>query len=301
MSTQPKFLSEPHDPQDPSPWRALYLDQSLPLAEQCKRAWLEDLSSRSRQFVLPLVRPLARAAIVAFQLLKIVIPKRFTSSALLHRLLEWNMRTWLSPQANLLIFRHFHLGSEILDFIARNTRGVNVTTSPLKPTRLADVRDHLYLKHDINLFNFVIAINEQLRERSLELAPIEELDFRGITDGPLLIEPMPDRWSNFIDLQTAIELYTPVYQLLLTDNDFWRASNSLQLDETIGLYVARLLGTAWTPGLINNRHPLVPMSTLRAGYRLVLHGLATEMQHALLVQYKRAQSRQRGVASESRL
>jgi hypothetical protein len=293
VSTESKFLQRPHDPEDPSPWRALYLDQSLPLAEECKRAWLEDLSSRSRQFVLPVVRPLARATIVVFQLLKIVIPNRFTSSAVLHRLLEWNMRIWLSPNANLLIFRHFHLGSEILDFIARNTRGVNVTTRPLKPTRLEDVRDHLYVKHDINLFNFVIAMNEQLRANNLELAPIDELDFSGITDGPFPIEPMPDRWTNFIDLQTAIELYTPIYQLLLTDNDFWRAANSLQLDETIGLYVARLLGTPWTPGLINNRHPLVPLSTMRAGFRLVLHGLATEMQHALLVQCKRAQAAKR--------
>ena len=166
-----------------------------------------------------------------------------------------------------------------------------MTTTPLKPTRLEDVRNHLYLQHDINLFNFVIALNQQLRERNLELAPIDELDLSCITDGPLPIEPMPDRWTNFIDLQTAIELYTPVYQLLLTDNDFWRASNSLQLDETIGLYVARLLGTPWTPALINNRHPLVPLSTMRAGFRLVLHGLATEMQHALLVQCKRAQAR----------
>lgn len=291
MNTQPKFLHQAHDPKDPNPWRALYLDQSLPLAEECKRAWIEDLSSRSRQFLLPIVRPLARVTIVMFQLLKILIPKRFTSSALLHRLLEWNMRTWLSPNANLLIFRHFHLGSQILEFIARNTRGVNVTTTPLKPMRLTDVRNHLYLQHDINLFNFVIALNEQLRERSLELAPIDELDFSCITEGPLPIEPMPDRWSNFIDLQTAIELYTPVYQLFLTDNDFWRASNSLQLDETIGLYVARLLGTPWTPALINNRHPLVPMSTLAAGFRLVLHGLATETQHALLVQFKREQAR----------
>lgn len=291
MNTQPKFLHEPHDPKDPSPWRALYLDQSLPLAEECKRAWLEDLSSRSRQFLLPLVRPVARLTIVMFQLLKVVVPKRFTSSAVLHRLLEWNMRTWLSPNANLLIFRHFHLGSQILEFIARNTRGVNVTTTPLKPTRLTDVRNHLYLQHDINLFNFVIALNEQLRERHLELAPIDELDFSCITDGPVPIEPMPDRWSNFIDLQTAIELYTPVYQLFLTDNDFWRASNSLQLDETIGLYVARLLGTPWTPGLINNRHPLVPLSTMGAGFRLVLHGLATEMQHSLLVKFKHEQAR----------
>ncbi|WP_407700552.1 DUF6999 family protein [Steroidobacter gossypii] len=68
---------------------------------------------------------------------------------------------------------------------------------------------------------------------------------------------------------------------------------SLQIDETIGWYVARLLGAAWTPGLINYRHPLVPLSTMRAGFRRVLHDLAPEMRHALPVQYKRAQKRQR--------
>jgi len=52
----------------------------------------------------------------------------------------------------------------------------------------------------------------------------------------------------------GVELYTPLYQLLLSDNDFWRGSNSLQLDETIGIYVSRLLGMPWTPALINNKH-----------------------------------------------
>jgi hypothetical protein len=170
---------------------------------------------------------------------------------------------------------------------------VSLQTVPLKPMTLKEIRDHVYLQHDLNLFNFVIEINQQLRSRSLELAPIEELDFSGITDGPPPFEAMPDRWSNFMDLQTAIELYTPVYQLLLTDNDFWRASTSLQLDETIGIYVSKLLQTPSTPALINNKHPMVPLSTLRAGFRLVLHGLATETQHAILVKCKREQAAQR--------
>ncbi len=288
MTTLPPFLQRPHDPRDPDPWLALYLDRSLPLAEECKRAWLADLGSRSRQFLLPLVRPFARAAIVLFQCLRIVLPRKLTSSRLLHRLLEWNMRTWLSPQANVLIFRHFHLGSEILQFIAANTRGVSLATAPLKPRRLAEVRNDLYLQHDLNLFNFVIELNRQLLSQGLQMAPIDALDFSCISETPPTFEAMPQRWTNFIDLQTAIELYTPVYQLFLSDNDFWRAANSLQLDETIGLYVAKLLNTPWTPALINNRHPLVPESTLRAGYRLVLHGLSTEIQHALLVEQKKA-------------
>ena len=160
--------------------------RAVPGSEHAARRGLQarlagGFSSRSRQFLLPLVRPLARATIVLFQLLKIVVPKRFTSSALLHRLLEWNMRTWLSPNANWLIFRHFHLGSEILQFIARNTRGVSMSPTPLQPTRLKEVRNHMFLQHDLNLFNFVIGLNRQLREQDLELAPIDELDFSCIT------------------------------------------------------------------------------------------------------------------------
>jgi hypothetical protein len=73
---------------------------------------------------------------------------------------------------------------------------------------------------------------------------------------------------------------------LINSTDFWRASNSLPLDETIGIYVATIMNSPQHLILLNNKHPLVPMSTLRAGYRLVLHGLSTEMLHALLMEMK---------------
>jgi hypothetical protein len=286
MSEAPRFLREPHDPRDPSPWRALYLDQSVPMAEPAKRAWLEDLSSKNRQYVLPLSRPFARLLMIVFQLVKIVLP-RFQASKLLHYSLEWLMKTFLTPQANLLIMRHFHIGSEILRFIGDNVEGVSVPTTPLKPRSLDEVHEDLFLQHDLNLFNFVIDLNGQLAESGRTLTPRSELDFSAIQEMPPQFEPFPDRWLNFIDLESAIELYTPLYQLLLTDNDFWRASNSLQLDETIALYVARVLQDQSMLPLINNKHPLVPLTTLRAGFRLVLHGLSTELLHEFLVQKKR--------------
>ncbi|HMX28526.1 MAG TPA: hypothetical protein PKC13_23265, partial [Blastocatellia bacterium] len=107
--------------------------------------------------------------------------------------------------------------------------------------------------------------------------------------GPFPLETFPQRWTNVIDVQTAIELYTPLYQLFLTDDDFWRAANSLQLDETVGVYVARLLNNPHNLGLINNKHPMVPLSTLGSGFRLLLHGLAAETLHALLREFKRKQ------------
>lgn len=277
-----------HDPRDPNPWLALYLDQSTPLDAEVKHAWLVDSSSRCRQYFLPVVRPIARGVIVLFQLVKTVLPDSFTSSRILHRFLAWGLHAFVRPEATWLILRHFHMGSEILDFIARNVPGTQVPLNPLRPANLQDLRDDLFLKHDLNLFNFVINLNRQLRDQGREVARQAALDFGGISEGRFGIEEMPARWHNFIDLQTAIELFTPAYQLFLTDNDFWRATNSLQLDETIAIYVARIIDQPQQLVLLNNKHPMVPDSTLRAGNRLVLHGLASEMLYELLVRAKHA-------------
>lgn len=291
MKTAPDFFTAAHDPRDPNPWMAFYLDSSIPIADEAKRAWLTDASSRSRQFLLPIVRPMARLTIVLVQLLKIVLPSRFTSSSMLHRILAWSLKHFVSPHANRLILRHFTLGSEILGFIAANVPGVRIPPlNDMRLTQLEEIRDHAFLKHDLNVFNFVIYLNRELQVQGRQVEAIAMPDFSAVTDGPLPLQEMPARWTNVIDLQTAIELYTPVYQLFLTDNDFWRATNSLQVDEIIAIYTSRILDDPTPMLLVNNRHPLVPLSTLRAGFRLVLHGLATEVMHALLVQKKRDQA-----------
>lgn len=287
----PAFLSQAHDPDDPNPWLALYLDASVPIDDGVKQAWLEDSSTRSRQFLLPVLRPLARLTIIFIQLIKMLIPNQFTSSAMLHRLLSWGLRTWVTPTGNWLILRHFQLGAEILDFIRRNAGDVSIPA--LHDMRISDldqVRDHVFLRHDLNLYNFVIYLNRSLHEQRRTLSARDEPDFEGISDGPLAIEAMPDRWTNFLDLASAIELFTPIYQLFLTDNDFWRATNSLQFDEPIAIYVAQILGNPQPAILVNNRHPMAPLSTLRAGARLVLHGLNTEMLHSMLVELKHEQA-----------
>ncbi|PUA17484.1 hypothetical protein [Glaciimonas sp. PCH181] len=285
---QNDFLQRAHDPRDPDPWLALYLDSSTPLPDQVKRAWLQDLASPSRQFLLPFVRPFARLMIILIQVLKAVLPRRWSASKLLHRLLVWGLKGFVSPQANWLILRHFHLGAQIITFIERNAP-VSVPLSPLTPLTIDDLEDELFLKHDLNLFNFVIHLNQKLRDEGKALAAVENVDFSMITEPPLKMEDMPHGRLNGIDLQTAIEIFTPVYQLFLTDNDFWRAANSLQLDETMGVYAATVLNTPQHLLLLNNKHPLVPMSTLGAGHRLVLHGLSSEMLHCLLTEMKQAQ------------
>jgi hypothetical protein len=289
MQVTDLYEKAPYNPEDPNPWLALYLDMSLPLSDEVKAALLSNSGSKSRQFVLPLIRPCAKLTMIGFQLLKIFIPNKFTSSRVLHRLIYWGLRNFVRPDANYLILRHFHIGSEILQFVASNVPGVQIPLNPLRPRDLADLVDDVFLKHDLNIYNFLIRINREMKAQGIQLTKQQRLNFDAITDGPFQIDEdrLPKRWLNFLDLESAIEVYTPLYQLFLTDSDFWRACNSLQLDETVALYTSKLIGDPSYMGLVNNKHPLVPLSTLQAGYRLLLHGLAAECLHATLVQFKR--------------
>jgi hypothetical protein len=281
-----------HDPTDPDPWAALAMDRSLPFDPAAKAALLRDQRSRSRQFLLPFVRPLAWATIIFVQIFKAIFPRFPHAPRFLHWQIAFGMRRFLSPDANRLILRHFHLGSQILRFIADNaTPGFQPVLEPMRPSTIEDVRDNLFLKHDLNIYNFLIQLNHELERRGEVLTRRENIDFSAIRPEDVRITDLPSGWLNFIDLQTAIELYTPAYALWLTDRDFWRAANSLQLDETIGLYCARLTGEEKHLAMVTNAHPMVPESTLRAGFRLMLHGLATEVLHGFLCELKARQNR----------
>jgi hypothetical protein len=284
-----------HDPRNPNPWLALYLDQSIPLDAQAKLAFIRNVDSKSRQFLLPVIQPFAKLAIIIFQLFKLLFRKS-SAPRFMHWLIYMGLRYFVKPEGNFLILRHFHIGSEVLAFLAANVKGVHMQLHPLRPRTLANLMPNLFVQHDINLYNFIISLNQQLQETGQEIESPEKLDFSMITDGPFDIAPQFRGVTNVLDVQTAIEIYTPLYQLFQSDDDFWRAANSLQLDETIGIYVSKLLNTQHQLALVNNKHPLVPSSILSAGYRLMLHGLASETLHAILRDLKRKQTRSMQVA-----
>ncbi|MDX1916065.1 MAG: hypothetical protein SFU55_10810 [Methylophilus sp.] len=280
-----------HNPDNPNPWQSLWLDHSVPMHQGVKQAWLYDSNTWSRQFILPIVRPLARLAIVLLQIIKTIIPNWLTSSKQLHRLLAWALSTFATPEANWLILRHFWIGSENLAFLNANIQGGNVQMHPLRPHDLPDLKNNLFIQHDLNLFNFISRLNLKLQESGIkDIAPNKQLDFSMISEnGDFDIAPQNNGWLNVLDLQTCIDIFTPIYQLFLTDSDFWRSVHSLQLDETIGIYAAKVLNKPDGLILVNNKHPMVIPATWSAGYRLVLHGLSSEMLHALLVEEKRRQ------------
>lgn len=284
MKTRPDpFDPARFDPRDPDPWMALYLDHSLPIDDGAKRALLLGARSWSRRWLFPVARPLVLLFFCLVKVMRAISPKHPNLNGLLHKTIHWGLRTFATPEANAVILRHFHVGSELTAFVRENS-GVadQVTKWPLTPTRLKDIEPDLFLQHDLNIFNFIIELNAALRAEGRELAPPETVDFSMISDAFPPFEEFPRGWLNRIDVQTAVEFYTPIYALMLPRDDFVRAANSLQLDEVMAIYIGRILGSDYHMSFVKNGHPLVALSTLQAGYRLMMHGLDSEAMHGWL-------------------
>jgi hypothetical protein len=285
-----RFDAAAHDPRDPDPWLALWLDHSLPIDDDAKQALVRGNASYCRSFLLPALRPFAFLLMVVAHLVRRVFVHWPNFNGGLHRLIHWGLRTFATPDTNSLILRHFHIGTELLGFIKANSGVPGINSHPLRPTKLKDLEADVFLQHDLNVFNFVIELNAGLKAQGRELTPVAEPDFSMITDGPFVFETFPDKPWNFADVQTAVEMYTPLYALMLPRHDFIRAVNSLQLDEVIAIYIARILGSDYHLSFIKNGHPLVPLSTFGAGQRLMLHGLDCEALHGWLRSMKRRQA-----------
>jgi hypothetical protein len=289
-SSEREFDPKTFDPKNPSPWLALYLDNSLPIDADAKLALLRGAASWSRRWMFNIIRPLVFVFFLCVKILRGISPKVPNLNGTLHAMIYWGLKTFGSPEANLLIMRHFHIGTELLAFIKANAGDVAIETVPLRPVRLQDLKDNVFLQHDLNIFNFIIQLNMSLRAQGRDLVRVSPLDLSMITDGPFPIEPTKRGPLNFCDVQTAVEVYTPLYALLLPRDDFVRAANSLQLDEVIAIYIAKILGSDYHLAFMKNGHPMVQLSTLQAGYRLMMHGLDCEGLHGWLRTMKRRQA-----------
>ena len=77
-------------------------------------ALMRDNDSRSARYLRPLISFSSQVAMFFIHVFKFFFPRLFNSSKVLHRILAWGLKRFVSPDANLLIFRHFHAGSEMI-------------------------------------------------------------------------------------------------------------------------------------------------------------------------------------------
>ena len=48
---------------------------------------------------------------------------------------------------------------------------------------MEDIKDNIYLQHDLNLYNFIISLNEALKKESkqIEYKPLKDLNFDSVS------------------------------------------------------------------------------------------------------------------------
>jgi hypothetical protein len=84
----------------------------------------------------------------------------------------------------MLILRHFTLATELLAFIKANAGRSKIDSWPLRPRTLADLRDNVFLQHDLNIYNFIIQLNAQPARAGRDSAGANRIS-PTITDGPI--------------------------------------------------------------------------------------------------------------------
>ncbi|MGG6263199.1 DUF6999 family protein [Leptolyngbya sp. AN03gr2] len=293
-SVKPIQPTRYHDRQNPNTWDILYLDQSVTLDPQAKAFTIQDLQNWTRRYLLIPIKIIANLLLGVILLVKQLLPFQFNQYEWMHRVAVWFINTFVSPEASFLIVRHFGLESNILNFLIDNSPDPNLEKSDLYPRTVDDLVDQAFLKHDLNLYNFIFdyatakqrdpdwvrRVNAQQAEE-----PARTVVYNSIQPVEVTIDFSPRR-LRVLDLESTLELFKIIYSFCFTPDEFERALYSLPLDEALCRYVSTVVREPYLIELVGNRYPLIPKSPFDAARNLILHGFFVECLHSYLEQQK---------------
>lgn len=271
--------------------RALLSDNSLPMCEEARALWVEDLQNPLRVWLLPLLRVTQTLTLHLIYYLKRLIFLQFSA----HRLLQWTINFFLkhfvTPEANALVLRHMWIETQVLNFIISNSkRRAQVTPVTLAPTEIDDMMRDNFILHDRELFRTLAELGDSSEEEWPR--PASEVDFSAIQ--PITYTLGPRRWTQRIDFETAHELFKTTFCLLLRADEYEAALNSLQFDQSMCRRVGAILGDPHLDQLAYNRLPLVLHHTNAVSERFVYHGVTLEHLYAYLTRAAERARQRRG-------
>src|SRR5271156_5613443 len=134
---------------------AVATDTSLPIDRAAVELWLRDLENPLRWFVRPVSQFVFAILLHMTWFLKRLPLPQFRAHRLLQRLICWFCRNAVSPEANLLILRHFATESNILNFLRDNSNADEVAPLRLYPATTDELLEHTFVRHDQELFRLI--------------------------------------------------------------------------------------------------------------------------------------------------
>ncbi len=259
---------------------ALVGDDSLPLDAAAKEYWVKDLQNPLRIIVLPTLRILLTITLHLTYYLKRLLPIQWKA----HGFLQWQicffMKYFVRPEANILILRHFQEESNLLNFVIDNSGKEGVEPVLIYPKMIRDLMVQTFVHHDQG----VLMTMRDLEVPDRSNWPIKKGDLEWTNWNPVRVDYSVDRkkWTQFLDFETAHELFKTSFCFWLTSKEYEAAINSFQFDHSVGLLIDDIVGAAHFADIAYNRFPMIIVGPTGLSYRFLMHGFFVEHVHAHL-------------------
>ncbi|MDP6234235.1 MAG: hypothetical protein QF364_00145 [Candidatus Poseidoniaceae archaeon] len=275
-----KALEKNHGRMPASLSDALGGDESLPLDSVAKEYWLKDLQNPLRIIVLPTLKILLSITLHITYYLKRLSPIQWRA----HRFLQWQicffMKYFVRPEANILILRHFQAESNLLNFVIDNSGKDGVAPVEIYPKEIQDLMVQTFVHHDQG----ILMTMRDLGQMDTSNWPIKEKDLSWQNWEPVRIDygSKKKKWTQFLDFETAHELFKTTFCFWLTAKEYEAAINSFQFDHSVGIRIDEIVGAAHFADLAYNRFPMILVGPTGLSYRFLMHGFFVEHAHAHL-------------------
>ena len=260
--------------------QALRYDNSFPIESDAVELWLNDLDNSFRWTLRPLLQFTFSILLHLVWFLKRLPFPQFRAHGLLQHLICWFCKYFVSYEANLLILRHYATESNLLNFLALNSGKVTPELLRLYPTKIADMREASFVKHDQELFRVFRELGywdgQDYKQDDLKF---DWSAWRVIDMNTFKVEK---KWTQVIDFESAHALFMCLFCLLLTREEYQDAINGFNLDQSIALRLSEILNQSQLAEMAYNKFPLYLVGPRNLSQRFLLHGFFTEYLYAAL-------------------
>lgn len=260
--------------------QAIAADNSLPIDQAAVDLWLRDAENRLRWTVRPLLQFLFAALLHLTWLLKRLPLPQFRAHGFLQRMICWFCRNFVSPEANLLILRHFATESNILNFLRDNQGATEVPPLDLYPQKIDDLLRHTFVLHDQELFRLMRDVGRW--EGSGFPKAAQELNWEHWRPIELTLDAIPKRWTQVLDFETSHALFMCLFCALLTAEEYRDSINGFNLDQSMAIRIGKMIGDPGVAEYAYNKYPLYFVGPWNLAQRFLMHGFFTEHLYARL-------------------
>ncbi|MBK6672203.1 MAG: hypothetical protein IPG49_01545 [Proteobacteria bacterium] len=264
--------------------QAVATDNTIPISPQALELWMRDLENPLRWFVRPLLQFVFAVLLHLTWAFKRLPLPQFRA----HGLLQWTIcafcRTFVAPEANMLILRHYATESNILNFLRDNNPGARPAPLTLYPRSVDDMRSQTFVDHDQELFRMIRDLGSWTPpSRSAAPADLAWTHWRQVD---IRDQGHPKRFTQVLDFETSHALFMCLFCLLLTRDEYRDAINGFNLDQSMAIRVGQLIGDPTAAELAYNKYPQYMVGPWNLGQRFLMHGFFTEYLHARLEAFR---------------